>query len=68
MDNSLEKRIIYNIDEVDKIIKDEVHLLFTIIKLIQKFNCCFCLKKKKSFKAINIEYEGMTLCYIPENY
>ena len=46
MDNSLEKRIIYNIDEVDKIIKDEVHLLFTIINLIQKINCCFCLKKK----------------------
>ena len=42
MDNSLEKRIIYNIDEVDKLIKDEVHLLFTIINLIQKINCCFC--------------------------
>ena len=67
MDNSLEKRIIYNIDEVDKFIKDEVHLLFTIINLIQKINCCFCFKKK-TFKAINIEYEGMTLCYIPENY
>jgi len=39
MDNSLEKRIIYNIDEVDKILKDEVHLLFTIINLIQKINC-----------------------------
>ena len=50
MDNSLEKRIIYNIDEVDKIIKDEVHLLFTIINLIQKFNCCFCLKKKNLLK------------------
>ena len=50
MDNSLEKRIIYNIDEVDKIIKDEVHLLFTIIKLIQKINCCFCLKKKNLLK------------------
>ena len=50
MDNSLEKKIIYNIDEVDKIIKDEVHLLFTIIKLIQKFNCCFCLKKKNLLK------------------
>ena len=24
-------------------------------------------EKKKSFKAINIEYEGMALCYIPEN-
>ena len=50
MDNSLEKRIIYNIDEVDKIIKDEVHLLFTIIHLIQKINCCFCLKKKNHSK------------------
>ena len=67
MNNSWEKRIIYKIDEVDKIIKDEVHLLFTIITLIQKINCCFYLKKKKSFKAINIEFEGMTLCYIPEN-
>ena len=34
MDNSLEKRIIYNTDEVDKIIKDKVYLLFTIINLI----------------------------------
>ena len=55
MNNSLEKCIIYNIDEVDKIIKAEVHLLFTIIEIFQKINCCFCLKKKKSFKTINIE-------------
>ena len=50
MDNSLEKKIIYNIDEVDKIIKDEVHLLFTIINLIQKNQLLLLFKKKNHTK------------------
>ena len=60
MNKSLEKQIIYNSDEVDKMSKDEIHLIFNVIKFFQKFNCCFCYKKKeKSFKAINIEYKGI---------
>ena len=42
MNNSLEKQIVYNIDEVDKMVKDEINLIFNLIEFLQKFNCCFC--------------------------
>ena len=40
MNNSLENRIIIEIDEFEELIKEEVHWLFKVIQFIKKLNCC----------------------------
>ena len=36
MNKSLENRIIYNINEIDKLLKDEVHLIFNVMEFLNK--------------------------------
>ena len=40
MNNSLENRIIIEIEEFEDLIKEEVHWLFKLYNFIRKINCC----------------------------
>ena len=40
MNNSLENRIIIEIEELEDIIEEEIHWLFKVMQFKKKLNCC----------------------------